>query len=202
MSLWVTPNLHSSACRKKRRRRAIFVETQRQEFQAPSGATSSEYAVADGGFCFMDFRSTNMPRLWGITLLHSLGRISRRMKHVHRFLQRRQRLGQWIKGRWVCMIHIFAQEPVFCMASTNRSNSRIEACVCRTRPGKSFVPVRQQMQNGVRHPPRLVIIKIVLRETAGVMLVRLVQSRNASNPMVVTLVGIVTLARLVQPLNA
>ncbi len=30
------------------------------------------------------------------------------------------------------------------------------------------VPVRQQMQNGVRRPPRLVIIKIVLRKTAHV----------------------------------
>jgi hypothetical protein len=34
--------------------RAIFVETQRQEFQAPSGATSSQYAAPDGAFSFCE----------------------------------------------------------------------------------------------------------------------------------------------------
>jgi hypothetical protein len=38
----------------ERRRRDIFVETQRQEFQAPSGATSSAHAAPDGAFSFCE----------------------------------------------------------------------------------------------------------------------------------------------------
>ena len=55
-----------------RRRRAIFVETQRQEFQAPSGATSSQSAAPDGAFYFMDCRSTNIPRLRRFTSVFNL----------------------------------------------------------------------------------------------------------------------------------
>ena len=37
----------------QRRRRDIFVETHRQEFQAPAGATSSAYATPDGALSFL-----------------------------------------------------------------------------------------------------------------------------------------------------
>ena len=48
---------------RQRRRRDIFVETQRQEFQAPSGATSSAYPAPDGASSFCRRRSTTTPRL-------------------------------------------------------------------------------------------------------------------------------------------
>ena len=45
----------STFLKTQRRRRDIFVETQRQEFQAPSGATSNAYAAPDGAFSFCEF---------------------------------------------------------------------------------------------------------------------------------------------------
>jgi hypothetical protein len=53
----------------KRRRRDIFVETHRQEFQAPSGATSSHYAAPDGAFSFCKLTFYNYPAPDGALLL-------------------------------------------------------------------------------------------------------------------------------------
>jgi hypothetical protein len=57
----------------ERRRRAIFVETPRQEFQAPSGATSSQSAAPDGAFSFCElvFYTYAAP-----TVLMQVGRVT------------------------------------------------------------------------------------------------------------------------------
>jgi hypothetical protein len=83
------------------RMRAIFVETQRQEFQAPSGATSSQSAAPDGAFllCGLRFYKYSAPtalpirvypcasvveKIMPASLIHRLGLVAPARLNIHK----------------------------------------------------------------------------------------------------------------------